>query len=295
MTFAQLQNFFLWTALQNDWTDFFWSHQDVLVFSYEDETLPVADSTEPIPYSLYSRAVGTLRYLQQPDVQPWANHFFAYDHLTLVHRDAILAAGGWDTHIPFYATDCDMYDRLLWAGYWQGETAIGVILDVSTVLKDIAALFRLPGVHATFVGDPGPGKLGEGEETGEDQRQLEKMLKQKEKAQKKLVEKQGETWEHLVEVGKRMRDIKYIDGGGWRNNWQQKQAGGKGEPFYRDPDGFQAGIQMFIETGRRVFAEKWGHRGCDIVQMGIKAEDAWRLENDWDPETEGSGSEGDDW
>jgi hypothetical protein len=35
--------------------------------------------------------------------------------------------------------------------------------------------------------------------------------------------------------------------------------------------GFEQAIQMTIDHGRAVFAEKWGHRDCDIVGLG------WRL------------------
>lgn len=76
---------------------------------------------------------------------------------------------------------------------------------------------------------------------------------------------------------------------------QALQRGGQSEPFYRDADGFEIGIKMHVDAGRAVFAEKWGHRGCDIARMGIKAEEAWRLERDWDEATEGRGFEGDEW
>lgn len=71
-----------------------------------------------------------------------------------------------------------------------------------------------------------------------------------------------------------------------------RRAGGQGDPFCRDPEGFEIGVRMMIGIGRAVFAEKWGHRECDIARMGIKAEDAWRLERDWDEETEGDGCAG---
>jgi hypothetical protein len=95
-----------------------------------------------------------------------------------------------------------------------------------------------------------------------------------------------ESWERLVALGGRMQHDKYVNGNGLRNTWQVKQKGGQGEPFYRDADGFEIGIRMMIETGRNVFAEKWGHRGCDVGRMGVVAEDAWRLERDWDEEAE---------
>jgi hypothetical protein len=67
-----------------------------------------------------------------------------------------------------------------------------------------------------------------------------------------------------------------------RNTWQARQSGGKGEPFYRDSAGFERGIQMTIEHGRAMYREKWGHRDCDIVQVGYRADDAWRVEHDWE-------------
>lgn len=289
LSFAQLQNFYAWTALERNWTDFFWSHQDVVAFSFEKEFRPHTDdkSVDNANYSLYTRAVAILRYLRQPGIPKWANHFFAYDHLTLVHRDAVLDIGGWDTHIPFYSTDCDFYLRQKWAGYFQGSTQVGIIIDTSTVLDDFGALFRIPGIHATFQGDPGPE-----DEAGDD------VLKQldadeRETERKRLVDRDGETVEHLVEIAYRMQAVKYIDGGWWRNMWQMRQGGGEGEPFYRDQDGFQVGLDTMIETGRRVFADKWGHRGCDIFDRSEK--DAWRLQRDWNPAMEGMGFEGPYW
>ncbi|KAK3370823.1 hypothetical protein B0T24DRAFT_530924 [Lasiosphaeria ovina] len=281
LTFAQLQNYFAWTALERNWTEYFWSHQDLIVFSLENEAANASDSSQTY-YTLYERCVGVLQYLRQAGIPKWAHHFFAYDHLTLVNRDAILAVGGWDTHIPYYAGDCDMYVRLMWAGYWQGETTVGLILDVATVLDDVGALLRVPGIHAAFAGDPGP-EPEQADDADDDE------------ARRRLVERRGETWEHLVAVGYRMEEAKYADGGGWRNTWQLRQTGGQGEPFARDAEGFETGLHMMIDTGRSVFAEKWGHRGCDIARIGIRADDAWQLERDWDPETEGMGHQGGDW
>lgn len=291
LSFAQLQNFYAWTALERNWTEFFWSHQDVVAFSFEKEFRPHTDAKGPdrANYSLYTRAVAILRYLRQPGIPKWANHFFAYDHLTLVHRDAVLDIGGWDTHIPFYSTDCDFYLRQQWAGYFQGSTQVGIIIDTSTVLDDFAAFFRVPGAHATFQGDPGPEPpAGAGNDVlkqmAEDDREAER---------RRRVDAEGETVEHLVEMAYRMQAVKYIDGGWWRNMWQLRQGGGEGEPFYRDQEGFQVGLDTMIEAGRRVFADKWGHRGCDIFDRTDK--DAWRLQRDWNPVTEGMGHEGPYW
>lgn len=289
LTFAQLQNFYAWTALERNWTEYFWSHQDVVAFSFEKEFRPHAEDNkgQVANYSLYSRAVAILRYLRQPGVPKWANHFFAYDHLTLVHRDAVLDIGGWDTHIGFYSTDCDFYLRQKWAGYFQGSTQIGIIIDTSTVLDDFGALFRIPGIQATFQGDPGA-ERGPTDDVGEEMAREEAAEKRRQ-----LVDKEGETVENLVDVAYRMQAVKYIDGGWWRNMWQLRQGGGEGEPFYRDPEGFQAGLDVAIEAGRRVFADKWGHRGCDIFDRTTS--DAWRLQRDWNPVSEGQGHEGPYW
>lgn len=289
LTFAQLQNFYAWTALERNWTDYFWSHQDVVAFSFEKEFRPHMEDKKAqlANYSLYSRAVAILRYLRQPGIPKWANHFFAYDHLTLVHRDAVLDIGGWDTHIPFYSTDCDFYLRQKWAGYFQGSTQIGIIIDTSTVLDDFAAFFRIPGIHATFQGDPGS-------EAPASDDVLEEMNREEaEDQRRRLVDKEGETVEHLVDVAYRMQAVKYIDGGWWRNLWQLRQGGGEGEPFYRDPEGFQVGLDVAIEAGRRVFADKWGHRGCDIFDRTDS--EAWKLQRDWNPNFEGQGHEGPYW
>ncbi|RYP33008.1 hypothetical protein DL767_004919 [Monosporascus sp. MG133] len=287
LTFAQLQNFYLHTALQRGWEYFFWSHQDVIVFSDEEVKKKDRDHDwDTDPYAtIYERAVGLLRYLNGPDMPPWSTHFFAYDHLTLVKRDAFLEVGAWDTQIPFYAADCDMYLRLHWAGYWQPQSEAGLIFDVNTVLDDIGALFQLPGSHASFKGDPVfEDKKRPGQEA-EMQRELD---------MRGWVEKHGETWVHLVEIAGRMQEVKSQQKGLLRNTWQTRQEGGFGEPFYRDPRGFEQAQQIMIDAGRRVFAEKWGHRGCDLIDKDIEGGDAWKLERDWDI-NEAPGSEGGNW
>ncbi len=45
------------------------------------------------------------------------------------------------------------------------------------------------------------------------------------------------------------------------------QAGGKGEPFNRDPDDFEKGLQMIMQLGREVHTEKWGHRDRDFGKL----------------------------
>ncbi|KAK4121832.1 hypothetical protein N657DRAFT_622236 [Parathielavia appendiculata] len=302
LTFSQLQNFYLWTALERSHPYFFWTHQDLLVFSHENST--------SAPYnSLYTNAIRTLRDLttttpssfshspkkiepppqKEEQKQKWAHHFFAYDHLTLVNRDAVLSVGGWDTQIPYYASDCDTYLRLMWAGFSQRESTIGLILDVGSVLADVGALLRIKGIKASLL-LPTPGIRPEDEE-GQDEKKDEDAKGEEEKIDENYVE----SWETLVQLGMKMEEDKYVGGNAGRNMWQAMQRGGRGEPFYRDADGFEKGVKMWIDAGRAVFAEKWGHRGCGLISMGIKGEDAWRLERDWDEETEGFGWEGNGW
>lgn len=352
LTFSQLQNFYSWTALENGWPAFFWSHQDVVVFSYENITSstpadaldgssppiagaetaqaaaawtngeeagagPAASNSPGGFLTLYERCLLTLRALNsRPKTAAtprWANHFFGYDHLTLTNVEAVRHVGGWDAHIPFYAADCDMYDRLLWAGFWQGEASPGVIFDVAEAMDDLGAIFRLPGTVGRLAGDPpplpetllmdtspNPGRAGgPGSETtghrrpprpnhdaddDDDERDDDELAR---RSGPGLSSTSPETWEGLVALGARMQARKQDAGpgsGALRNGWQTAQRGGRGEALYRDPDGFERGVQLLIETGRRVFAEKWGHRGCSILDRGLGLADAWRVERDWDDE-----------
>ncbi|KAI1762556.1 hypothetical protein GGR53DRAFT_414825 [Hypoxylon sp. FL1150] len=288
LTFSQLQNFYLHLAVDRDWPHFWWSHMDVVVLSDEDVKKNDRDHDwDHDPYAtLYERSVGLLRYLNGPDMPPWATHFFRYDHLALVNRDAYLDAGAWDTQIPFQAADCDMYLRLHWAGYWQPQSEAGLVFDVSVVLDDIAALFRVPGAHAAFRGDP---VHAEDADDREPEREREQDMWP-------WVDKEGETFAHLVEVVGRMQDLKSDEAARHRRvDWVGgRQTGGRDDSFYRDPDGFVAGQETLAEAGRRVFADKWGHRGCDLLAVGIEGKDAWRLERDWDIR-ESPGSVGGNW
>lgn len=318
LSFAQLQNFFLHTAVERDWPFFWWSHMDVLVFSDEEVKKNDRDHDwDHDPYAtIYERAVGLLRYLNRPDMPPWATHFFDYDHLALVNRNAYIDAGAWDTHIPYAAADCDMYLRLHWAGYWQPQSEAGLIFDVATALDDISALFRVPGAHATFKGDPVFAELGNSAVAEQQKNKNNKDPAGSERAHRDAelkreqdmwpwVDKEGETFAHLIEVAGRMQEVKWAgqkrqqqqqqQKGVQRQAWQGRQRGGHDDPFYRDADGFRSGVETLTDAGRRIFADKWGHRGCDLLTLGVEAKDAWRLERDWDVAAEGLGAEGGSW
>jgi hypothetical protein len=89
----------------------------------------------------------------------------------------------------------------------------------------------------------------------------------------------SDTWKKLQDTLEAMDQEKKHDP--YRNSWQLKQRGGQGEPFHYDADGWEKALQMTIEAGGRIMEEKWGHKGCDIVQAGLKEGDQWRVEHDW--------------
>ncbi|PNS16595.1 Endocytosis protein end4 [Sphaceloma murrayae] len=251
LTFAQLQNFYIYTAGQHDWPHFYWSHMDVLALPDEN----YLDADNHTFKNLYTRTVDDLRLTLSPERRDkdgaetgrWAHTFYAYDRLTLVNRTAYEDVGLWDTMIPFYGTDCDMYERLTMGGYEQRDAANGLIYDVGSSLDDLLVLYRR-------------GADGKGE----------------------LEERGAEGYARLRQQADEMQVFKNSHEGG-RNFWQGRQDGGRGEPFYRDAEGFEIGLQMTIGHGGNVMAEKWGHRGCNLRGAGLlKGSDAWRVERDWE-------------
>lgn len=296
-TFAQLQNYFLWTAIENKWPIYFWSHMDLAVLSFEDRRMKAhSEDLTPSPtnfQSLYHHCVSALRNVSTPDPETglatrWALAFFSYDRLALVNTDAYQKVGGWDPLIPFYGADCDMHERLAMERYAMTEWRAGAIWDVASSLDDLEVFYRKKGgpvpacvdpnvaeaelARANITRDPPahdrrmPSRdLGLGDRVGEEWED-EPMAR--------------ESWRKLVEVLDRMSWSKGANKNG-RNTWQARQVGGQGDPYYRDSEGFERGIQMTIEHGRRVFAEKWGHRDCDLRAQGLAALDAWRVEKDW--------------
>ncbi|KAF7865376.1 hypothetical protein EAF04_006353 [Stromatinia cepivora] len=173
-TFAQLQNFFLWTAIEKDLETYFWSHMDIIPITFEEGTS--ASNGYAGHKTIYQHAVEVLRSAQSPGPdpnasdqrKPWAMRFFAFDYLTLVNRAAFESVGGFDTTIPFYHTDCDMYARLLMAGYEANEPrhlmttfgddfagldkiGSGIIYDIANSIDDLIVLYRKKNtIEASF-------------------------------------------------------------------------------------------------------------------------------------------------
>ena len=127
LTFAQLQNFYLRTAIAQDWSIFFWSHMDVVVLGDEHES----------PFkSFYRRVLDILDENRHRD--DWAVKFFAYDALTMVRVDAWRKIGQWDPFIPYYHADCDAYSRMALHGYPRdaADAYAGTVFDVAGVIDN---------------------------------------------------------------------------------------------------------------------------------------------------------------
>lgn len=242
-TFAQLQNFYVFTALNKQWDHYFWAHMDTVVVS--DEGPDVS------PYkSLYMRAVSVLRETLNPSYGPLATRWFAYDRLALVRTQAFVDVGGWDTMIPFYMTDCDMHERLWMRNFTIEDASAGLVYDVGSSLDDLQQLYLRDSASPSSTPDEPPTR-------------------------------DSPAYHSLLSTLDEMQRNKNEDKNG-RNTWQAQQRGGQGEPFYRDAEGFNKGIEMTMELGRRVFEEKWGRGRCDIRDAGMVEGDAWRVIGGWE-------------
>ena len=255
-TFAQLQNFYTFTAVEKGWKQYFWAHMDTVILSNEEWEIANAEG-EPKSYmSAYSRAVEVMResmhpkYGKEPGFGPLAARWFSYDRLSLVRTQSFVDVGGWDTMIPFYMTDCDMHERLWMKNFTIENADAGKVWDLDSALDDLEILYHR-------------GELGKAAEKRTD------------------VQKNSPKYHDLIHKLDEMGHAKSSREGG-RNTWQARQKGGQGEPFYRDSDGFEKGIQMTMDLGRNVFEEKWGRGPCNLRDVGMKDSDAWRVVKDWE-------------
>ncbi|KAL8734690.1 MAG: hypothetical protein Q9166_001346 [cf. Caloplaca sp. 2 TL-2023] len=260
LTFAQLQNFFTFTALEKDWEHYFWAHMDSPVVSDEEF------EEEGQPYkSLYMRAVAVMRETMAPSYGLLAARWFAYDRLSLVRTQAFVDVGGWDTLIPFYMTDCDMHERLWMKDFIIEDAKAGLVYDVASGVDDLEMFYRRkPQLakrdekpEAPPAEPPAPAVKPDGRNSPEYHELLKKLDE--------------------------MQRAKNEDKAG-RNTWQSAQQGGQGEPFYRDGAGFEQGISMTMNFGRDVFEAKWGRGPCNIREAGLDEDDAWRVIPGWEKE-----------
>ncbi|APA09106.1 hypothetical protein sscle_04g038760 [Sclerotinia sclerotiorum 1980 UF-70] len=256
-TFAQLQNFYLFTAVERGWDYYWWSHMDIVALTEE--------KYEETPFkSLYMRAVDKLREVSSPDYlrdpetgekPEWAIQFFSYDWLALNNVKTFMKHGAYDPFISYYKADCDLIERFRMSGIRMPIADAGRIIDVGDSI-DLNLFFR----RKIDPANP-PKSLAELARLPEDDRG-------------------GKGFDYLLEVLAIETDNK-LHGEEVRNSWQYKQQGGQGEPFYRDPEGFEAGLQIAIEAGVQTYQEKWGHKECGLVDSGLKLTDAWKVEHDW--------------
>lgn len=260
LTFAQLQNFYTFTAVEKGWAQYFWAHMDSPIIS--DEEWEEASPEGKQYKSAYVRAVEVLRegmargYGKEPGFGPLATRWFAYDRLALVRTQSFVDVGGWDTMIPFYMTDCDMHERLWMKNFTIEDAKAGRVWDVDSALDDLEILYH----------------RGELEKAGE---------KRDDTPSSETGQRNSPKYRDIIQKLDDMGHAKSSREGG-RNTWQAQQKGGQGEPFYRDSDGFEKGIQMTMDLGRDVFVEKWGRGGCDLRDAGLKEGDAWRVVKDWE-------------
>jgi hypothetical protein len=341
LTFSQMQNFFLSEATSRNWPYYFYSHQDVLILSFEDgaDTIKRPGDREWFFYddqekvdilrpaaagqkgyrTIYENCLRELNHTLENEKR-WGFRWFQYDHLTLVNKAALDAVGGWDSLMPYYGSDCDMNARLAMDGWTMRHRRVGIINDVSTVMEDLAALYRDPKVVPKFV-DPNPIPMeelksseqppgedetdknkppqgGAGEETKPAENQAvespeaaseetkptgKRDAERSEGAGGQRIAQAMDYFRALLKVADDMGAYKYRSENAARNSWQASQHGGVGEPYYYNPDGFAKSFWILAEAGREVFRQKWGHRDCDLVEeTALQLDDQWRVEKDWD-------------
>ncbi|RDA89118.1 hypothetical protein CP532_2214 [Ophiocordyceps camponoti-leonardi (nom. inval.)] len=280
MTFSQLQNYFTHLAHENKWPYYFWSHMDVLALSYEDGLEGVTPPAGDEAYrSVYELCLAELERRRKEPVR-WSNVFFAYDHLSLVNREAYDDIGGWDVYIPYYMNDCDMHSRLMMRNWTLLDGRAGIITDVSTVLDDLGALYRDPSIEPSFTdpNPPPPSKSSLSPKKARDEKKKAKETTAGSAAPE--LKPEAAYFQKLKAVADRMFHYKHGDRG--RNTWQLGQQGGQGEPFYYPSRGIAEGMELLTEAGREAFRRKWGHPDCNLIEGGgRKYDDQWRVAKDW--------------
>ena len=178
---------------------------------------------------------GILRVLKTTiDTEPtthWGVKFFSYDRLSLVNPAAILASGGWDTLIPYYFSDCDMYSRLRMHGYSVDE--VEGVVDVF----DVGDLLPQEGVQAV--------------KEGRYQDVYEKLMGMQEKKNARVGGLGRNYWQGREVSG---------SGDGQRQTQTQVQKQ-SGQGLRRDKYAFEMVLRWWMDLGERVYMAKWGLDG----------------------------------
>ena len=300
-SFAQLQNLYLSEAISNNLTHYFWAHMDTVPQSHEDIQ----------PYkSLYAIAVDVIRESFSPDYEShdrWAVRFFSYDWLALVNVKSYVKVGGWDTMISYYGTDCDMHGRFKLNGLETPNADAGQVFDVGRSLDDLEVLYRRKaktktktkrdveqGKTVVKVGEHGKVTISEPNTNTTtttpappppDSPTAASTITYLSTTEEDTLG--SPTWTTLQDTLESLAAEKRHDP--YRNSWQLKQAGGHGEPYYYDADGWEEALQLTIAAGVEVYERKWGHKGCDIGDVGLVEGDQWGVEKDGTWRCEGDG------
>ncbi|KAL8818714.1 MAG: hypothetical protein Q9223_002709 [Gallowayella weberi] len=259
LTFAQLQNFFIYTAFQKNWEYYFWARMDSPVVS--DEEFEEGQNYK----SFYMRAVSVMRETMQPDYGPLAARWFANDRLSLVRTKAVVDVGGWDTLIPFHMTNCDMHERLGMKNFIIEDAKAGLVFDVASGIDDLAMFY-----HRKV-------------QSGKKEEKVEPPPIGSAAPRLKPDGRNSPAYHNLLRKLDEMQRAKNQNKAG-SNARQSAQPGGLGEPFYRDGLGFEQGISMTMNFGRDVFEAKWGRSACNLQEVGLDEDDAWRVVPEWEKE-----------
>jgi hypothetical protein len=168
----------------------------------------------------------------------WAIKLFDHDYLALINVKPWRTIGQWDTFIPYYTSDCDAYSRVVMNGFTKDHVSAGRIFDVRDVVTDPESKFFPLATDSS-----------------------------------KLVN--SARYRKLFLELESMETDELTNG---RNTWQDREKGGRGEPWTYDPEGFQKMWWDTSESGAQLFIKKWGKRECSLHEVGLTLSDMWKTE-----------------
>lgn len=129
-TFSQLQNLTLELARTAEWTDFYVSHQDVVVRNSLGED---ASSTF---YDSILREYREIKGSFADNLSKWAFVYYQYDwliHVNVLSADRI---GPWDQFIPYYFSDRNYYGCARRGGFQIFDYHAGSIFDLAECIAE---------------------------------------------------------------------------------------------------------------------------------------------------------------
>jgi hypothetical protein len=145
LTFTQTQNLMLSIAKERGVPFYFFMHSD-------------AEAGPDTVANIYEMA------MRECSVRKWGAIFTNYDALAAFNTAAFDAIAGWDTMLPWYCADNDVYRRLRLAGYPTLESNLPVHHEPSQTLNsdpvirrqvDLEVPFRERYYAAKWGGQPG--------------------------------------------------------------------------------------------------------------------------------------------